>query len=154
MSSASQDSELYWPRRGCSRAAACRRPPSAAVVTGLRPSRLIPPSSPDDEFIVVWFKHLMRKMSNSNKTEDKTPEANVTLSKMMMYSAIQQPEPLAEVRNLAVNWREWKSAFEYYLIASGKDVAPDREKALCFYMSLASLVERCLKKWSYRMNKK
>ncbi|KAL4712599.1 hypothetical protein ACJJTC_007194 [Scirpophaga incertulas] len=74
----------------------------------------------------------MRKMSNSNKTEDKTPEANVTLSKMMMYSAIQQPEPLAEVGNLAVNWREWKSAFEYYLIASGKDVAPDREKCALF----------------------
>ncbi|KAL4719258.1 hypothetical protein ACJJTC_004978 [Scirpophaga incertulas] len=71
-------------------------------------------------------------MSNSNKTEDKTPEANVTLSKMMMYSAIQQPEPLAEVGNLAVNWREWKSAFEYYLIASGKDVAPDREKCALF----------------------
>ncbi|KAL4709067.1 hypothetical protein ACJJTC_013480 [Scirpophaga incertulas] len=71
-------------------------------------------------------------MSNSNKTEDKTPDANVTLSKMMMYSAIQQPEPLAEVGNLAVNWREWKSAFEYYLIASGKDVAPDREKCALF----------------------
>lgn len=49
-----------------------------------------------------------------------------------VYAAIQQPAPIQQDGNMATNWREWKSAFEYFLIASGKDSASSKEKCALF----------------------
>nr|XP_034840382.1 uncharacterized protein LOC117996432 [Maniola hyperantus] len=43
-------------------------------------------------------------------------------------AAIQQPAPLRQEGNLATNWREWKHAFDYFLIATGKETASIKEK--------------------------
>lgn len=48
------------------------------------------------------------------------------------YSALQQPAAMSEDGNVAVNWREWKSCFDYYLIAAGKENAASREKCALF----------------------
>ncbi|CAK1587161.1 unnamed protein product [Parnassius mnemosyne] len=50
----------------------------------------------------------------------------------MTYASLQQPLPLAQEGNLATNWREWKSAFDYFLIASGRETASSREKCALF----------------------
>lgn len=49
-----------------------------------------------------------------------------------VYAAIQQPAPLQGQGNVAHNWREWKVAFDYFLIASGKNSAPSEDKCALF----------------------
>lgn len=49
-----------------------------------------------------------------------------------VYAAIQQPAPLQQEGNMASNWREWRMAFEYFLIASAKDVISSNEKCALF----------------------
>ncbi|CAH2034452.1 unnamed protein product, partial [Iphiclides podalirius] len=39
---------------------------------------------------------------------------------------------MREDGNFALNWREWKSSFDYYLSALGKDTAPAKEKCALF----------------------
>ncbi|KAI5640201.1 hypothetical protein NE865_07458 [Phthorimaea operculella] len=39
---------------------------------------------------------------------------------------------MMEHGNVAVNWKEWKSAFDYYLIASGRSKASSTEKCAVF----------------------
>ena len=55
-----------------------------------------------------------------------------TRAQIMMYSGIQQPAAMLEDGNLALNWREWKSSFDYYMIASGKEKSTSREKCALF----------------------
>lgn len=47
-------------------------------------------------------------------------------------STIQQPAAMLEAGNVALNWREWKSSFDYYLIAAGKENLASREKCALF----------------------
>lgn len=49
-----------------------------------------------------------------------------------VYAAIQQPAPLQQEGNITTNWREWKMAFEYFLIASDKDAVTSKEKCALF----------------------
>ena len=49
-----------------------------------------------------------------------------------VYAAIQQPVPLQQDGNMASNWRDWKLSFDYFLIASGKDTASEKEKSALF----------------------
>lgn len=51
---------------------------------------------------------------------------------MMMYSSIQQPPAMREEGNMAVNWREWKASFDYFLIASGRENATSKDKCAVF----------------------
>lgn len=53
-------------------------------------------------------------------------------SASLVYAAIQQPDPLQQDGNMATNWREFKSAFDYFLIASGKDSVSPKEKCALF----------------------
>lgn len=48
------------------------------------------------------------------------------------YSAIQQPAAMSDAGNVALNWREWKSSFDCYIIAAGKENASSREKCALF----------------------
>lgn len=47
-------------------------------------------------------------------------------------AAIQQPPPMQEIGNICNNWRDWKNTFDWYLIASGREKASDREKVALF----------------------
>lgn len=49
-----------------------------------------------------------------------------------IYTALQQPAAMSEEGNMATNWREWKLAFDYYLIAAGKENATSKEKCALF----------------------
>lgn len=48
------------------------------------------------------------------------------------YAVLQQPAAMAEDGHLATNWREWKTAFDCYMIATGKEKAESREKCALF----------------------
>ncbi|CAH2049357.1 unnamed protein product, partial [Iphiclides podalirius] len=61
--------------------------------------------------------------------EGETPKSTAAAS---ICSAIQQPAAMREDGNIALNWREWKSSFDYYLSALGKDTAPAKEKCALF----------------------
>ncbi|CAH2037678.1 unnamed protein product, partial [Iphiclides podalirius] len=61
--------------------------------------------------------------------EGETPKSTAAAS---ICSAIQQPAAMREDGNIALNWREWKSSFDYYLSALGKDTAPAKEKCASF----------------------
>lgn len=63
-------------------------------------------------------------MSNTDKSAAVGPSA--------VYTAIQQPAAMSDTGNLALNWREWKSSFDCYLIAAGKENIPSREKVALF----------------------
>lgn len=54
------------------------------------------------------------------------------VKKESMYTMLQQPAAMSDEGNIATNWREWKSAFDYYLIAIGKETATSREKCALF----------------------
>lgn len=56
--------------------------------------------------------------------------ADKTMKASGVYVAIQQPEPLQQEGNMATNWREWKMAFDYLLVASDKNSVTWREN-LC-----------------------
>ncbi|XP_059061669.1 uncharacterized protein K02A2.6-like [Achroia grisella] len=49
-----------------------------------------------------------------------------------LFTAIQQPAPMQQDGNMATNWREWKMAFDCFLIASGKESASSKEKCALF----------------------
>ncbi|KOB67449.1 Retrovirus-related Pol polyprotein from transposon 17.6 [Operophtera brumata] len=49
-----------------------------------------------------------------------------------IYTALQQPAVMSDEGNMATNWREWKLAFDYYLIAAGKEDAKSNEKCALF----------------------
>lgn len=66
-----------------------------------------------------------------NQNEKVTPGVSTSVA-AAVYSAIQQPAAMSEEGNVSCNWREWKSSFDYYLIASGKEKAPSREKCALF----------------------
>ncbi|KAI5645640.1 hypothetical protein NE865_02307 [Phthorimaea operculella] len=51
---------------------------------------------------------------------------------IVMYSSIQQPAAMQEHGNMAVNWREWKCAFDYFMIASGRQNTSSEEKIAVF----------------------
>ncbi|KPJ14178.1 hypothetical protein RR48_03716 [Papilio machaon] len=57
---------------------------------------------------------------------------NVASSSVASLAAIQQPPPMQETGNMCNNWRDWKNTFDWYLIASGRDKASDREKVALF----------------------
>ncbi|XP_026332842.1 uncharacterized protein LOC113239895 [Hyposmocoma kahamanoa] len=50
----------------------------------------------------------------------------------MTYSAIQQPAAMSDAGNVLMNWREWKTLFDCYIIAAGKEKASSREKCALF----------------------
>ncbi|CAG4950691.1 unnamed protein product [Colias eurytheme] len=51
-------------------------------------------------------------------------------------NAIQQPAAMLSHGNMAENWRDWKKCFDWYLIASGRENAPGREKCALFLHSI------------------
>jgi hypothetical protein len=62
---------------------------------------------------------------------EKITMESATLANSAMMS-LQQPAPLSSDGNLATNWNEWKTAFEFYLMASGRDQAPSKDKCALF----------------------
>lgn len=48
------------------------------------------------------------------------------------YTPLKQPAAMSEDGDMAANWREWKSAFDYYMIATSKENAAPREKCALF----------------------
>lgn len=60
------------------------------------------------------------------------PNSETKVGNMSASAMIQQPAPLQQDGNLASNWKEWKSSFDYFLIAAGKDSAPSKEKCGLF----------------------
>ncbi|KAL4720229.1 hypothetical protein ACJJTC_016674 [Scirpophaga incertulas] len=61
-----------------------------------------------------------------------TEKSQRGLKSETVYTTLQQPVAMAEEGNIATNWREWKSAFDYYLIATGKESTGSREKCALF----------------------
>lgn len=52
--------------------------------------------------------------------------------KLKYYKVLKQPAAMSADGNMTSNWREWKSAFDYYMIATGKENAASREKCALF----------------------
>lgn len=67
-----------------------------------------------------------RVLSAMSSEDKKMTEKNVS------YPAIQQPAAMQDGGNRALCWREWKSAFDYYLIASGREKSSSKEKCAVF----------------------
>lgn len=47
-------------------------------------------------------------------------------------TGLKQPPAMREDGNMAVNWKDWKTSFDYYMVASGKEHATAREKCALF----------------------
>lgn len=67
-------------------------------------------------------------MAGDNKNAAVSAQSSSSVNNM----SIQQPPPMPDFGNIADNWRDWRRIFEWFLIAAGREQAPDKEKCALF----------------------